>query len=93
MPCERLVLQTDPHALCDDVLITITRDKRIQSQFRVRHQLIASNNVNKPLWLFVDVEFLGAVWARSVKNPKPHRASADRKTWHEPPIWLTSKQS
>ena len=41
---------------------------------------LANNGPDESLWLLVNIKFLGAVRARSVEHPKPHYASADRKS-------------
>jgi hypothetical protein len=62
-----------------------------QAQFHIHHQRIASDDLDKPPWLSVNIELLGVVGARAVEHPMPYHASADRKTRHESPIRSTSK--
>ena len=46
---------------------------------------------DESLRLFVHIELLGVVQARSVEHPESHHASAGRKTRDESPLRLTSK--
>ena len=68
-----------------------TLDERIQPQLCVRHQRIPSNNSDASLRLFVYIEVLRVVRARSIKHPESHHASTDCKARHESPFRLTSK--
>jgi len=59
------------HISCDDVLaVSIALNERVQTKFRIRHQRVASNDLDESLWLFVDIELFGTAQTGSIEHPK-----------------------
>jgi hypothetical protein len=59
----------------DEAIIPVSLDTIAQTQLLVAPQGVPCESTDELFGLLLDVKFVGAVWARTIKHPQPHGGS------------------